>query len=79
MLVVRQARSVDFEFNMGQITLPVFLSEKEAAAYLRVSLSTIRRWRRAHSGPPLFKYGGVLRYRREALEKFVVENTRNAA
>ena len=64
---------------MGQNTPPAFFSEKEAAAYLCVSLSTIRRWRRANRGPALFRYGGVLRYPCEALEKFVVENTRNAA
>jgi excisionase family DNA binding protein len=57
---------------------PCFLSEKEAAAYLSVSLSTIRRWRRRKTGPPLFQFGGVLRYDREALDVFIANYTRAA-
>jgi hypothetical protein len=42
----------DLEFQMQQILeFPKRFSEKEAAAYLSVSLSTIRRWRRRHTGP----------------------------
>jgi Helix-turn-helix domain len=47
------------------------LSEKEAALYLGVSVSTMRRWRRTKSGPPLFRFGGVLRYRCDDLDTFV--------
>ena len=52
-----------------------FFSEKEAAAYLSVSLSTIRRSRRTNAGPAFFRFGGVLRYDREALEAFIAKNT----
>jgi excisionase family DNA binding protein len=54
-----------------------FLSEKEAAAYLSVSLSTIRRWRRLKNGPDYFRFGGVLRYNRAALGAFIVKNTKS--
>ena len=60
---------------MGQNSSPALLSEKEAAAYISVSLSTIRRWRRHTAGPAFFRFGGVLRYRREALENFIRQNT----
>jgi excisionase family DNA binding protein len=75
-LASAQARS-DLEFHMG--SSPSFFSEKEAAAYLSVSLSTIRRWRRTKTGPELFRFGGVLRYSREALDVFIANNTRTAA
>jgi excisionase family DNA binding protein len=58
---------------------PSFFSEKEAAAYLSVSLSTIRRWRRRKNGPAFFRFGGVLRYDREALGAFIAKNTKAAA
>jgi excisionase family DNA binding protein len=58
---------------------PSFLSEKEAAAYLSISLSTIRRWRRKKIGPATFRFGGVLRYGREALDVFIAKNTKAAA
>jgi len=73
-----QARS-DLEFYMGQNGFPSFFSEKEAAAVIGVSLSTIRRWRRSRTGPAFFRFGGVLRYAREALEEFIAENTKAAA
>ena len=46
---------------MGQDSSPAFFSEKEAAVYLSVSLSTMRRWRRISNGPEFFRFGGVLR------------------
>ena len=73
MLAVVPARP-DLEFHMGSFSS--FFSEKEAAAYLSVSLSTIRRWRRTNAGPAFFRFGGVLRYGREALEAFIAKNTK---
>jgi hypothetical protein len=60
---------------MGPANPPNFFSEKEAAAQLDISLSTIRRWRRSKIGPAFFRFGGVLRYGRQALEEFVANNT----
>jgi excisionase family DNA binding protein len=64
---------------MSQFCSPAFLSEKEAAAYLTVSLSTIRRWRRTIAGPVFFRFGDVLRYDRQALDEFITKNTKTAA
>ena len=59
--------------------IPAYLSEKETATYLDISLSTIRRWRRAEIGPAYFRFGGVLRYSRASLDAFIEKNTRPAA
>ena len=64
---------------MGQTSSPTFFSEREAAAYLSISLSTIRRWRRTNIGPAFFKFGDILRYSREALDEFVAKHTKTAA
>ncbi len=58
---------------------PQHLSEKEAAAYIGVSLSTIRRWRRSKTGPAFFQFGGVLRYSRETLANFIAQHTEQPA
>jgi excisionase family DNA binding protein len=64
---------------MGHIGFPKWLSEKEAAAYLSVSLSTIRRWRRSHTGPDVYRFGGVVRYCQDALDAFITKYTQSAA
>ena len=61
-----------------RVTFPVQLSEKEAAAYVGVSLSTIRRWRRSSTGPAFYRFGGVLRYGREGLDAFIAKHTHTA-
>ena len=60
---------------MPPVVSPAYLSEKEAAAYLTVSLSTVRRWRRAKIGPAYLRFGGVLRYSRQSLQAFIAKNT----
>ena len=65
---------------MGKILeFPQFFSEKEAAAYLSVSLSTIRRWRRKRIGPDFYQFGGVVRYSKAALDAFISKHTQSAA
>jgi excisionase family DNA binding protein len=63
---------------MSQSVSAQYLSEKEAAAALSVSLSTVRRWRRNGSGPEYFKLGGVLRYAKSSLEDFIKQHTKTA-
>jgi excisionase family DNA binding protein len=58
---------------------PSFVSEKEAASYLNVSLSTMRRWRRKKVGPAFYRVGDVLRYSQDALDAFVHRHTEPAA
>ena len=53
----------------------MFLSEKEAAAFLSISLSTLRRRRRDGTGPAHLRFGGVLRYSHQALEQFIASKT----
>ena len=60
---------------MGQQEFPVSYCENEAAQYLSISLSTIRRRRRAGTGPEFYRIGKVIRYRREALEDYIKLNT----
>ena len=64
---------------MPQIAQAIHLSEKEAAAYLSVSLSTMRRWRKNGTGPEYFRFGGVLRYSRSTLDEFIKQHTKTAA
>jgi hypothetical protein len=61
---------------MGQQEFPITYSESDAAQYLSISVSTIRRRRRAGTGPEFYRIGKVLRYRLDALERYVELNTR---
>jgi predicted site-specific integrase-resolvase len=54
------------------ITIPEpLVTEGEAASILRVSLTSLRRWRRQGSGPVYRKLGRTVRYRPEDLADFV--------
>ncbi|WP_081813740.1 helix-turn-helix transcriptional regulator [Microbacterium sp. CH12i] len=43
----------------------------EVASYLKVSESTLSRWRSAETGPPFIKLGGIARYRLEAIDEWL--------
>jgi hypothetical protein len=47
------------------------ITEGEAATILRVSLTSLRRWRRQGSGPVYRKLGRTVRYRPNDLSEFV--------
>jgi len=47
------------------------ITEGEAAGMLRVSLTSLRRWRREGRGPVYRKIGRSVRYRREDLADFI--------
>ena len=47
-----------------------FLTEKEVARQLRVSLASLRRWRLMQRGPRFVKVGALVRYRPEDLEQW---------
>ena len=51
--------------NAAEATAPVspLLDSREVASYLKVSESTLSRWRSAETGPPFIKLGGLPRYR----------------
>ena len=42
-------------------------------AYLKVSESTLSRWRSAGMGPPFIRMGGIARYRIEAVDAWLAE------
>jgi excisionase family DNA binding protein len=60
-------------------TRPVFITEKEAAAYLTVSITTMRRWRLNGTGPKSFHTGDIVRYRREDIDAWVDTNSKRVA
>ena len=47
------------------------LTEQEAAAYLGLSVSGLRKWRFRRCGPKYAKFGKIIRYRRSDLDTFV--------
>jgi excisionase family DNA binding protein len=47
------------------------ITEGEAASLLRVSLTSLRRWRREGRGPVYRKLGRTVRYRADDLSDFV--------
>lgn len=48
-----------------------FLKSKEAAEYLNVSVSTLKRWRLNGTSPPSFKQGRIIRYEKKVLDKWI--------
>ncbi len=60
---------------MGDTPFNVFLSEKDAAAYLGISLPKMRRLRRDGVGPQFIHFGDITRYTAAALNSFLAEHT----
>ena len=48
-----------------------FLTEKEVAKQIRVSLASLRRWRLVQRGPRFVKVGALVRYRPEDLQQWM--------
>lgn len=60
-------------------TLPEpLLSIEEVARYLNVPVGTVRKWRATNSGPPGFRVGKHVRWRRETLERWVEQQQANS-
>lgn len=57
----------------GAGIIPAVMNEKEAAAYIGCSVSWLRNGRRASTRPPFLKIGGSIRYRRESLDQWLVQ------
>jgi excisionase family DNA binding protein len=49
------------------------LSVEELAAYLDIPVATIYAWRYRRQGPPGFRVGRHLRFRREDVERWISE------
>jgi predicted DNA-binding transcriptional regulator AlpA len=52
-------------------TMSPLMDSREVAAYLKVSESTLSRWRSAGTGPPFIKLGGIARYRFDAIDMWL--------
>lgn len=48
----------------------VYVTEKEAAAYLSLQSETLNRWRWAGKGPRYYRVGGTIRYKLKDLDAF---------
>jgi hypothetical protein len=55
--------------------LSLYLTEAQTAQLVSVSLSTLRRWRKARTGPTFFQLGNIIRYCRHALDDFIERNS----
>lgn len=58
---------------MSEEPLPVspLLDSREVAAFLKISESTLSRWRADKKGPPFLRMGGITRYRLDAVETWL--------
>ena len=56
---------------MRAVPTDALMTEHELAAYLQVSLRTVRRWRAAGKGPPVLWAGDRPRYRREDVDAWL--------
>lgn len=52
---------------------PSLLTPKEVANYLAVPVLTLQTWRAARKGPPSYRVGKHVRYRREEVEAWLEE------
>jgi predicted DNA-binding transcriptional regulator AlpA len=59
-------------------TIEPLLTEKEVARLLNVSVATIRRRRLARQSPEWVKFNGSVRYRPEAIRRFIAEREQSA-
>ncbi len=56
----------------GVAPVSPLLDSREVAAYLKVSESTLSRWRTDQKGPPFLRLGGgVVRYRLDAVDAWL--------
>ena len=65
------------ESNTTKLLDPdAMLTSAELAAYLKVSLTCVEKWRLAGNGPRFVKLVHAVRYRRKDVLAFVAENVR---
>lgn len=61
------------------IAVSPLMDSREIAAYLKVSESTLSRWRSAGQGPPFLRIGGIARYRVDAVDAWLADLERGHA
>ncbi len=57
------------------LTLPLMVTEKQAARILAVSIAALRRWRKEGRGPKFTRLERCVRYNVKAIEGWLAENT----
>lgn len=57
----------------------MYLSRRQAAAYLNISVATLARWASRGTGPAHFKLAGLTRYLRSDLDAFLAERRKQGA
>jgi excisionase family DNA binding protein len=63
-----------------EIGMPTeLLTTKEAAKFLKISTVTLEKWRCQERGPQYVKLGRAVRYEREALQRYIEENSIEAS
>ncbi len=60
--------------NAPSAVLAEYLTDRELAAELNVSVRTLARWRRLRVGPALTKVGRKVAYRRAAINAWLAAN-----
>ena len=58
--------------------MPELMTTREVAELLRRPVETLRYWRWRGEGPPAFKVGRRVMYRRSALEAWLAERERSS-
>lgn len=58
--------------SLAGIASPL-LHSRDVATYLKVSESTLSRWRSAGTGPPFIRMSGIARYRLEAVDAWLAK------
>lgn len=57
--------------SFEQVLVSPLLDSRAVSDYLKVSESTLSRWRADRKGPPFVRMGGVTRYRFDAVETWL--------
>lgn len=57
--------------QISDVLVSPLRDSREIAAFLRVSESTLLRWRAEKNGPPFIRIGGVTRHRIEQVEHWL--------
>lgn len=47
------------------------MTDRDVAAALKMSIASVRRWRRQQTGPKFMKIGSLVRYRRSEVEAWI--------
>ena len=78
MTETERARTIDYLSHegkdQGRAEASSLLTPKEAAAFLKVSVITLAKWRGKKSGPAYTRTGRTIKYTREALEDYLRKN-----